>query len=76
MPPFEVTFAGISGSDGCYLRYDIKQGNDTLIAMHDKLYSGALSCYLDIMQSFQPHLTVGRIADPVAWRADRLASCN
>jgi 2'-5' RNA ligase len=62
-PPFEVALAGVSGADGEYLRYDIKQGNDALIALHDRLYSGPLASYLDITRSYQPHLTLGRIAE-------------
>ena len=30
----------MSGAEGTYLRYDIKRGNDALIAMHDRLYTG------------------------------------
>jgi hypothetical protein len=58
---------GVSGADGEYLRYDIKQGNDTLIALHDRLYSAARA-YLDITRSYQPHMTISRIADAAAWR--------
>jgi 2'-5' RNA ligase len=53
---------------GAIWRYDIKQGNDILIAMHDQLYSGPLASYLDITKSFQPHLTLGRIDDADRWR--------
>jgi 2'-5' RNA ligase len=67
--PFPVTLAGVSGSEGSYLRYDIKEGNDILIAMHDQLYAGPLERHLDLSQSFQPHLTLGRIDDPTRWRA-------
>lgn len=66
---FRVTLDGVSGANGGYLRYDIKSGNDTLIAMHDRLYSGVLARHLDITESFQPHLTLGRIADAAEWRA-------
>jgi len=68
-PSFPVTLAGVSGSDGRYLRYDIKEGNDILIAMHDQLYAGPIECHLDRHESFQPHLTLGRIDDPASWRA-------
>jgi 2'-5' RNA ligase len=74
--PLDVALAGVSGADGEYLRYDIKQGNDTLIALHDRLYSGPLASYLDITRSYQPHMTIGRIADAAAWRRvlDELAA--
>jgi 2'-5' RNA ligase len=66
--PFRVTLAGASGSEGEYLFYDIKRGNDILIAMHDRLYSGPLAKYLDRRQAFHPHMTIGRIADAQRWR--------
>jgi 2'-5' RNA ligase len=74
--PFDVALAGVSGADGEYLRYDIKQGNDTLIALHDRLYAGPLAGHLDITLSYQPHMTIGRIADAAAWRRvlDELAA--
>ncbi|HSR98220.1 MAG TPA: 2'-5' RNA ligase family protein [Kofleriaceae bacterium] len=73
---FEVTLEGVSGAEGTYLRYDIKRGNDTLIAMHDRLYTGPLARHLDLRASFHPHLTIGRIADAARWRAalDELAA--
>jgi 2'-5' RNA ligase len=73
---FEVTLDGVSGAEGRYLRYDIKQGNDTLIAMHDQLYAGPLARHLDRRESFQPHLTLGRIDDAQRWREalDELAA--
>ena len=65
---FRVTLGGVSGSEKCYLRYDIKEGNDILIALHDQLYSGPLAPYLDLAESYQPHMTLGRISNPVEWR--------
>jgi 2'-5' RNA ligase len=67
-PPFRVALAGVSGSEGQYLFYDIKRGNDVLIAMHDRLYSGPLAKYLDRGQAYHPHMTIGRIADAQRWR--------
>ena len=67
-PPFRVVLAGVSGSEGEYLFYDIKQGNDILIAMHDRLYSGPLANYLDRRQAYHPHMTIGHIADSRRWR--------
>jgi 2'-5' RNA ligase len=67
-PSFQITLDGVSGAERSYLRYDIKQGNDALIAMHDALYSGPLASYLDLTESVHPHLTIGRLADAGAWR--------
>jgi 2'-5' RNA ligase len=75
-PAFEVALEGASGAEGTYLRYDIKRGNDTLIAMHDRLYTGPLARHLDRRESFHPHMTIGRITDAERWRAalDELAA--
>lgn len=43
-------------------------GNDILIALHDPLYSGPIAPYLDIAESYQPHMTLGRISDSVEGR--------
>jgi 2'-5' RNA ligase len=66
---FEVALDGVSGAEGTYLRYDIQRGNDALIAMHDRLYTGPLARHLDRRESFHPHMTIGRIADAARWRA-------
>lgn len=66
---FDVALEGVSGAEGTYLRYDIKRGNDTLIAMHDRLYAGPLARHLDLREPFHPHMTIGRIADAARWRA-------
>ena len=73
---FDVVLEGVSGAEGTYLRYDIKRGNDMLIAMHDRLYTGPLARHLSRRESFHPHMTIGRIADAERWRAalDKLAA--
>jgi 2'-5' RNA ligase len=73
---FDVVLEGVSGGEGTYLRYDIKRGNDLLIEMHDRLYTGPLARHLDRRESFQPHMTIGRISDAGRWRAalDELAA--
>jgi 2'-5' RNA ligase len=66
--PIAITLEGVSGAEHQYLRYDIKRGNDDLIALHDRLYTGPLARYLDVAESYHPHVTIGRIFDPIAWR--------
>lgn len=66
--PIALALAGVSGAENQYLRYDIKRGNDELIALHDRLYTGPLARYLNVSESYLPHVTIGRIFDPAAWR--------
>jgi 2'-5' RNA ligase len=66
--PFPVRFAGITGSEGEYLFLNVKRGNDALIALHDRLYSGALREHRSLAHTYLPHLTVGRLADRASFR--------
>jgi 2'-5' RNA ligase len=66
--PFPVRFAGITGSEGEYLFVNVKRGNDALIALHDRLYSGALREHRSLAHTYLPHLTVGRLADRASFR--------
>ena len=66
---FPVQLHGISGSEGEYLFLNVKRGNDELIELHDRLYSGILSEHLRVEQTFIPHLTVGRLNEPAAFLA-------
>lgn len=60
--PFAITLRDITGSDGEYLFLNIKRGNDALIALRDRLYSGILAPFLSAAHTYVPHLTVGRLA--------------
>jgi 2'-5' RNA ligase len=76
--PFPVRLAGITGSEGEYLFLSVKRGNDELIALHDRLYTGILQEHRSLVHTFLPHLTVGRRADNARFQqalAD-LASLN
>lgn len=65
--PFPIQLHGITGSDGEYLFLNVKRGNDQLIELHDRLYSGALAVYLSEEHTFIPHLTVGRLKNKAAF---------
>ena len=66
---FDVTLDGVTGAEGSYVFYGVKRGNDRLIELHDRLYGDVLTGFLDGERPYLPHVTVGRIGDPVAWRA-------
>jgi 2'-5' RNA ligase/GNAT superfamily N-acetyltransferase len=88
MPAFDVTFAGITAHENEYLFLNVKRGNDTVIQLHDTLYSAALSRHLVRRNTFVPHITVGRssaqglpaalqatanLVSPIDARVDRLS---
>jgi 2'-5' RNA ligase/GNAT superfamily N-acetyltransferase len=60
--PFDITLGGITAHENEYLFLNVKRGNDALIQLHDRLYSGPLSPYLVRRNTFVPHVTVGRVS--------------
>ena len=64
MKNFKVMLKGITGDyrDG-YLFLNVKKGNDNIIELHDKLYSGLLEKFLYRKVTYCPHLTVGRVSE-------------
>lgn len=64
--PFSVELQGITGYEGEYLFLNVKRGNDRLIELHDRLYSGVLASYLRLEHTYVPHMTVGRLNSPRA----------
>lgn len=65
--PIPVQLAGITGSEGEYLFLNVKRGNDPLIDLHDRLYTGPLRRHLSLAHTYVPHVTVGRLADRAAF---------
>ena len=59
---FQVRLGGFSGDqpDG-YLFLRVKQGNDEIIDLHDRLYSGAIQPHLYRKILYCPHVTVGKV---------------
>ncbi|PKM39428.1 MAG: 2'-5' RNA ligase [Firmicutes bacterium HGW-Firmicutes-9] len=68
MKQFAVSLSGVTGDfrDG-YLFLNVKQGNDNIIDLHDRLYSGALEPFLFRKVTYCPHITVGRVEEPSAF---------
>jgi 2'-5' RNA ligase len=64
---FVVELREITGQEGEYLFLNVKRGNDAIIALHDRLYTGPLAEHLSPAHTFVPHLTVGRLANAVAF---------
>ena len=63
---FNIQLKDITGDfrDG-YLFLNVKKGNDQVIKLHDKLYSGILRSFLYKKITYCPHLTLGRVEDPI-----------
>lgn len=62
---FRVRLSGFSGDfrDG-YLFLNVKTGNDPIIELHDRLYTGILQPFLFRKLQYCPHLTVGKVEQP------------
>lgn len=45
--PFRLVLAGIIGAEDEYLFLNVKVGNDAIIQLHDRLYTGILREYLN-----------------------------
>lgn len=59
--PFQLRLQGITGHEGEYLFLNVKRGNDQIIELHDRLYTGPLARYRSLLQTFLPHLTLGKV---------------
>lgn len=62
---FRVRLNGFFGDfrDG-YLFLNVKTGNDEIIELHDRLYTGVLRPFLFRKIQYCPHLTVGKVEQP------------
>jgi 2'-5' RNA ligase len=70
--PFSLILRGITGTPEGYLFLGVKRGNDEIIRLHDRLYTGVLAPFYYRNVSYVPHLTVGRLTDELAF-AEALA---
>lgn len=59
--PFEIRLQNVTGAPDHYLFLNVKKGNDSIIELRDRLYSGILEKYLVRDLSYMPHLTVGKL---------------
>lgn len=60
---FKILLKGITGTPDGYLFLNVKKGNDEIIEIHDRLYSGILKKFLQREFTYFPHMTIGRIED-------------
>jgi 2'-5' RNA ligase len=62
--PFRMTLADVTPFPDGYLYLNVKTGNDTIVGLRDRLYSGALARHKSRRDTFVPHVTIGRAPDP------------
>ena len=76
--PFSLVLQGVTGATDNYLFLNVKVGNDEIIALRDKLYSGLLKRYVNRTITYIPHLTVGKCTDEELFHAavDETAGCT
>lgn len=79
MRSFHILLKGITGDfrDG-YIFLNVKEGNDSIIELHDRLYSGVLERFLCRKMTYCPHLTVGNLQNPRDFEnaLNRLSRCE
>ena len=60
-PPFDIAAAAPTAEDDGYLFLRITDGRETIVALHDRLYTGILRTHLSLAHAYDPHVTVGRV---------------
>lgn len=58
--PFKIRLQEITGTVDRFLFLNVKEGNDRLIELHDKLYANILEEYKDNTYTYVPHVTIGK----------------
>ncbi len=66
-PPFDTHFEGADiDVEGEYLLLPARAGREELTDLHERLYRGPLAIHRSRAHVYQPHITIGRIADEAA----------
>ncbi len=64
-PPVAVTFRQVRAKDNEFVFLMASRGADSLIALHDRLYTRSLAPHLRRDLPYEPHLTIARCPQPV-----------
>src|SRR6267154_1924147 len=67
--PLALTLEGFTGSERQYLFLGVKRGSDSIVDMHERLYSGPLQVHHLLTHTYVPHVTVGRLGSNAAFQA-------
>lgn len=57
--PFSIHLKGLTKTFDDYLFLLVKEGNEEIVHLHDKLYSGILTSHIPTDYPFHPHITLG-----------------
>lgn len=63
-PPIAVTFRHVRAKDNEFVFLMASRGADSIVALHDRLYTRSLAPHLRRDLPYEPHLTLARCRDP------------
>jgi len=63
-PPIAVTFRHVRAKDNEFVFLMASRGADSIVALHDRLYTRSLAPHLRRDLPYEPHLTLARCHDP------------
>jgi 2'-5' RNA ligase len=63
--PIQVRLEPDAHADGNYLMMKATRGKSELVRLHARLHTGPLAPHLSSQHVYRPHLTLGRVADPL-----------
>jgi 2'-5' RNA ligase len=61
--PFQLTLREVTPFPDGYIYLNVKQGNDTIIALRDQLHAGPLAGHKSRRDTYVPHVTIGQAHD-------------
>jgi 2'-5' RNA ligase len=61
--PFRLVLNEVTPTLDGYLFLNVKEGNDAVVGLRDQLYDGPLARHKSRLDTFVPHVTVGRASD-------------
>src|SRR5262245_38710541 len=62
--PFEIALGTPTSADDGYLLLNVLGGREVVVEVHRRLYSGRLHRHLSQAHTYDPHVTIGRLATP------------
>ena len=68
---FEISLTSLSAQPDGYVFLEVGDGAAGCVALHDQLYAGLLARHLSSAHAYQPHITIGRLADAALAAAAR-----
>lgn len=60
---FRIVLQEITGEQDRYLFLNVKEGNDKIVELHDRLYRNVMAPYINRRITYVPHLTMARFSE-------------